>query len=36
MRRAGADTALATGICTRQLTGIAGVAAERIRRALGL
>ena len=35
-RRAGADTALATGICTRQLTGIAGVAAERICRALGL
>ncbi len=35
-RRAGADAALATGICTRQLTGIAGVAAERICRALGL
>jgi len=34
--RAGADTALATGICIRQLTGIAGLAAERIRRALDL
>ena len=35
-KRAGEDTALATGICTRQLTGIAGVAAERIHRALNL
>jgi hypothetical protein len=34
--RAGADTGLATAICTRQLVGIAGVAAERIRRALRL
>ncbi|NBQ42995.1 MAG: hypothetical protein EBU23_10960, partial [Mycobacteriaceae bacterium] len=34
--RAGDDAALATSICTRQLTGIAGVAAERIRRALEL
>ena len=32
--RAGGDTELATSICTRQLTGIAGVAGERIRRAL--
>jgi len=35
-RRAGEDSALATDICTRQLTGIAGLAAERIRRALDL
>ena len=35
-RRAGADTGLASAICTKQLTGIAGVAAERIRRALEL
>lgn len=35
-KRAGDDAGLATAICTRQLTGIAGVAAERIRRALGL
>ena len=34
--RAGDDTALATSIRTKQLTGIAGVAAERIRRALNL
>ncbi|MBX7448183.1 hypothetical protein GR927_09295 [Mycolicibacterium sp. 3033] len=34
--RAGADEALATEICTKQLTGVAGLAAERIRRALGL
>ena len=34
--RAGADTDLATSICTKQLTGIAGVAAERIQRALRL
>lgn len=34
--RAGADTELATSIRTKQLTGIAGVAAERIRRALDL
>ena len=35
-KRAGDDAALAQAICTRQLTGIAGVAAERIRRALHL
>jgi hypothetical protein len=35
-KRAGTDTALATKICTNQLTGIAGIAAERIHRALGL
>ena len=34
--RAGADAELARSICTKQLTGIAGVAAERIRRALRL
>lgn len=34
--RAGADDDLATSICAKQLTGIAGVAAERIRRALNL
>ena len=34
--RAGDNAELATSICTRQLTGIAGVAAERIRRALKL
>jgi hypothetical protein len=33
-KRAGDDRELATSICTKQLTGIAGVAAERIRRAL--
>lgn len=35
-KRAGDDKELATSICTKQLTGIAGVAAERIRRALAL
>ena len=36
-KRAGRrDTELANKICTKQLTGIAGVAAERIHRALGL
>ena len=35
-KRAGDDADLARSICTRQLTGIAGVAAERIRRALDL
>ncbi len=35
-QRAKDDTALATDICTKQLTGIAGVAAARIRRALNL
>ena len=35
-KRAGDDTDLATSICTKALTGIAGVAAERIRRALAL
>lgn len=35
-KRAGTDTELATKICTNQLTGIAGIAAERIHRALGL
>ena len=35
-RRAGGDTDLARSICVKQLTGIAGVAAERIRRALRL
>jgi len=34
--RAGDNAGLATSICTKQLTGIAGVAAERIRRALKL
>lgn len=34
--RAGDDAELATSICTKQLVGIAGVAAERIRRALKL
>jgi len=34
--RAAGNTELATSICTKQLTGIAGVAAERIRRALKL
>ncbi|KKF02846.1 hypothetical protein [Mycolicibacterium obuense] len=34
--RAGADQALATEICTKQLTGVAGLAAERIHRALEL
>jgi hypothetical protein len=35
-QRAGDDDALATSICVKQLTGIAGVAAERIRAALDL
>ena len=35
-KRAGDDVVLARSICTKQLTGIAGVAAERIRRALNL
>jgi hypothetical protein len=35
-KRAGANTELATKICTRQLIGIAGIAAERIHRALDL
>ncbi len=34
--RAGDNTELATEICTKQLTGIAGVATERIKRALKL
>ena len=34
--RASDNTDLATSICTKQLTGIAGVAAERIRRAMKL
>ncbi|MCV7068556.1 hypothetical protein H7H51_27710 [Mycolicibacterium farcinogenes] len=34
--RAGADTALATDICTKQLIGVAGIGAERIHRALDL
>jgi hypothetical protein len=35
-KRAGTDTELAAKICTRQLIGIAGIAAERIHRALEL
>ena len=35
-RRAGANTELAKEICTKQLTGIAGIAAERIHHALDL
>jgi hypothetical protein len=35
-KRAGTDTELATKICTQQLIGIAGIAAERIHRALDL
>lgn len=35
-KRAGEDRELARSICTRQLTGIAGVAAERIRHALNI
>ncbi|HME50044.1 hypothetical protein [Mycobacterium sp.] len=35
-QRAGEDTGLARSICTKQLTGVAGVAAERIHRALSL
>jgi hypothetical protein len=34
--RAGTNTGLATEICTKQLTGLAGLAAERIHRALSL
>ncbi len=34
--RAGADADLATSVCTRQLTGVAGLGAERIQRALSL
>ena len=34
--RTGDNIELATSVCTKQLTGIAGVAAERIRRALKL
>ena len=34
--RAGADTALATDICTKQLIGVAGIGAERIHKALDL
>lgn len=34
--RTGADTELATSICTKQLTGLAGLGAERIHRALKL
>lgn len=34
--RAGADAELAVSVGTRQLTGVAGLAAERIQRALGL
>jgi hypothetical protein len=35
-KRAGTNTELATEICTKQLIGLAGVAAERIHRALDL
>ncbi|KUI18692.1 hypothetical protein AU192_18750 [Mycobacterium lehmannii] len=35
-KRAGTNTELATEICTKQLIGIAGIAAERIHRALRL
>lgn len=35
-QRAGGDAGLASSICLKQLTGIAGVAAERIRAALNL
>jgi hypothetical protein len=35
-KRAGMNTGLATEICTKQLIGLAGVAAERIHRALDL
>jgi len=35
-KRAGTNTALATEICTKQLIGLAGIAAERIHHALGL
>ncbi|KUI05941.1 hypothetical protein [Mycobacterium sp. IS-3022] len=35
-KRAGTNTGLATEICTKQLIGVAGIAAERIHRALRL
>ncbi len=35
-KRCATNVELATSICTKQLTGLAGVAAERIHRALGL
>jgi len=35
-KRAATNTELATEICTKQLVGLAGIAAERIHRALGL
>jgi hypothetical protein len=35
-KRAGTNTELATEICTKQLIGLAGIAAERIHRALDL
>ena len=35
-KRAGTNTELATKICTKQLIGLAGIAAERIHRALDL
>jgi hypothetical protein len=35
-KRAGTNTELANEICTKQLIGLAGIAAERIHRALGL
>ena len=35
-KRAGTNTELATDICTKQLIGVAGIAAERIHRALKL
>jgi hypothetical protein len=35
-KRAGTNTELATEICTKQLIGVAGIAAERIHRALNL
>jgi hypothetical protein len=34
--RAGTDADVATSVCTRQLTGVAGLGAERIQRALSL
>ena len=35
-KRAGTNTDLATEICTKQLIGLAGIAAERIHHALAL
>ena len=35
-KRAGTNTELAKEICTKQLTGLAGIAAERVHTALGL